>query len=240
LPDTAEPGTTARPARVTRARGAGPGTADIAAIAIGGGLGTVVRYLLSQAFPAGQGFPWAIFVINVTGCFALGLLMVCLLDVWPPRRLLRPFLAIGLIGGYTTFSTYAAGIVTLIRQHALALASAYALASVMAGLVAVWCGVTAGRRLAGLPLRGAPGGQASADPGRADPGRADPDRMEMGTSARASTGQAAAGQAAAGQAAAGGGAAGGDTDGADTDGGAPAGGGDTDGEAGAGENGRAR
>jgi fluoride exporter len=188
LPDTAEPGATARPARVTRARGAGPGPADIAAIAIGGGLGTVIRYLLSQAFPAGQGFPWAIFVINVTGCFALGLLMVCLLDVWPPRRLLRPFLGIGLIGGYTTFSTYAAGIVTLIRQHALALASAYALASVMAGLVAVWCGVTAARRLAGLPLRGAPGGQASADPGRADP-----DRMEMGTSARASTGQAAAG-----------------------------------------------
>jgi CrcB protein len=210
LPDTAEPGTTARPARETRARGAGHGPADIAAIAIGGGLGTVIRYLLSQAFPAGQGFPWAIFVINVTGCFALGLLMVCLLDVWLPRRLLRPFLAIGLIGGYTTFSTYAAGIVTLIRQHALALASAYALASVMAGLVAVWCGMAAARRLAGLPLRERPGGRVSADPGRADS-----DRMETGTPARASTGQAAAGEAAAG-------------------------GGDTDDEAGAGENGRAR
>jgi CrcB protein len=194
LPDTAEPGMTPRPARPARARGTGPGPADIAAIAIGGGLGTVIRYLLSEAFPAGQGFPWAIFVINVTGCFVLGLLMVCLLDVWPPRRLLRPFLAIGLIGGYTTFSTYAAGIVTLIRQHALALAAAYALASVVAGLVAVWCGSTAARRLAGLPTRKAPGGQASADPGRSDP-----DRMDLGTSARASADRPGAGEAGAGE-----------------------------------------
>lgn len=190
MPDTAEPGAAARPARVARARGAGPGPADLAAIAAGGGLGTVIRYLLSQAFPPGHGFPWAIFVINVTGCFALGLLMVYLLDVWPPRRLLRPFLAIGLIGGYTTFSTYAAGVLTLIHHRALALATAYALASVMAGLVAVWCGVTVGRRLAGLPTRRAPGGPAQDSPaedspardsparGGTDPGRADPDRLD--------------------------------------------------------------
>jgi CrcB protein len=210
LPDTAEPGTTARQARAARARGAGPGPADIAAIAVGGGLGTVIRYLLSQAFPAGQGFPWAIFVINVTGCFALGLLMVYLLDVWPPRWLLRPFLAIGLIGGYTTFSTYAAGIVTLIRQHALALATAYALASVIAGLVAVWCGFTAARRLAGLPARGTPGGSAPGSPapgaragGRTDPGRADPDRLDMGTSARVSADPPGAGEAGTGEADAG-------------------------------------
>ena len=61
-------------------------------------------------FPAGQGFPWAIFAVNVSGSFVLGLLMVYVLDVWPPRRFLRPFLAVGLIGGYTTFSTYAGGV----------------------------------------------------------------------------------------------------------------------------------
>jgi CrcB protein len=65
--------------------------------------------------------------------------VVYLLDVWPPRRLLRPFLAIGLIGGYTTFSTYAAGVLTLIREHALARADAYALTSVVAGLAAACC-----------------------------------------------------------------------------------------------------
>jgi CrcB protein len=69
--------------RSTRQRTAsGPGAADLAAVAVGGGIGSVARYLLSQAFPAGHGFPWAIFAVNVSGCFLLGLLMVYLLDVW--------------------------------------------------------------------------------------------------------------------------------------------------------------
>jgi fluoride exporter len=137
----------ARPAAL-RARGAsGPGAADLAAIAIGGGLGSVARYLLSQAFPAGQGFPWAIFWVNVSGCLLLGLLLVYLLEVWPPRRFLRAFLAIGLIGGYTTFSTYAAGVMTLLSGRAPALADAYALTSILAALVAVWAGQKAGRLL---------------------------------------------------------------------------------------------
>jgi CrcB protein len=150
VPDAAQPRTGIRrpsPARA-RGRGSGPGPADIAAVAAGGGTGSVLRYLLSQAFPAGHGFPWATFAVNVSGCFALGLLMVYLLDVWRPRRLLRPLLGVGLIGGYTTFSTYTAGVVLLVRAHAVALADAYALTSVVAGLVAVWCGAAAARRLA--------------------------------------------------------------------------------------------
>jgi fluoride exporter len=150
VPDAAQPRSTIprAPLARARARGSGPGAADIAAVAVGGGVGSVLRYLLSQAFPAGHGFPWAIFAVNVSGCFALGLLMVYLLDVWRPRRLLRPLLGVGLLGGYTTFSTYTAGVVLLIRAHALALADAYALTSIVAGLVAVWCGAAAARRLA--------------------------------------------------------------------------------------------
>ena len=129
-----------------RPRGAsGPGTADVAAIAVGGGLGSIARYGLSVAFPAGHGFPWSIFAVNVSGCLLLGLLMVYLLEVWPPRRFLRPFLAIGLLGGYTTFSTYAAGVMTLLIGHAPALADAYALTSILAALVAVWAGMKLGR-----------------------------------------------------------------------------------------------
>ena len=131
----------------------GPGAADLAAVAIGGGVGSVVRYLLAAAFPAGHGFPWAIFAVNVSGCLCLGLLMVYLLEVWPPRRFLRPFLAIGLIGGYTTFSTYAGGVVTLLTGKAAALAIAYALGSIAAGLVAVWSGMKVGRIAASLPAR---------------------------------------------------------------------------------------
>ena len=66
--------------------------------------------------------------------------MVYLLDIWPPRRFLRPFLAVGLLGGYTTFSTYAAAVMTLLKGHALAVADAYALTSVLGALVAVWAG----------------------------------------------------------------------------------------------------
>ena len=125
--------------------------ADLAAIAVGGGIGSVARYLLSSAFPAGPGFPWAIFAVNVSGCFCLGVLIVYLLDVWPPRRLLRPFLAVGLIGGYTTFSTYAAGVMMLLTGRAFALADVYALSSVLAALVAVWCGMKVARALARMP-----------------------------------------------------------------------------------------
>ncbi len=131
----------------------GPGAADLAAVAVGGGVGSVARYLLAAAFPAGNGFPWAIFAVNVSGCFCLGLLMVYLLEVWPPRRFLRPFLAVGLIGGFTTFSTFAGGVLTLLNGRAFALADAYALSSVVAALVAVWSGMKAGRMAAGWPAR---------------------------------------------------------------------------------------
>src|SRR5262249_31603918 len=121
----------------------GPGAADLAAVAVGGGIGSVARYLLAAAFPAGHGFPWAIFAVNVSGCFCLGVLMVYLLEVWPPRRFLRPLLAVGLIGGYTTYSTYAGGVMTLLTGHAPALADAYSLTSILAALAAVWCGLIA-------------------------------------------------------------------------------------------------
>lgn len=77
--------------------------------------------------------------------------MVFLLEVWRPRRFLRPLLAVGLIGGYTTFSTYVAGVMTLLTAGAAAVAGAYALSSVLAALVAVWCGMKAARAAAKLP-----------------------------------------------------------------------------------------
>ncbi|MBO0824013.1 MAG: CrcB family protein [Actinobacteria bacterium] len=131
----------------------GPGAADLAAIAFGGGLGSVARYAMQAAFPAGRGFPWAVFGVNISGSFLLGALMVYLLDVWPPRRFLRPFLAVGLIGGYTTFSTYAGGIMTLLTSGRPALADAYALTSILGALVAVWCGMKAARVAVTVPAR---------------------------------------------------------------------------------------
>jgi CrcB protein len=152
VPSTKEQAT-GRPAARRASGGSGPGTADLAAIAVGGGLGSIARYGLSAAFPAGSGFPWAIFAVNVSGCFLLGLLVIYLLEIWPPRRLLRPFLAVGLLGGYTTFSTYAAGVITLLTGHAPALAATYALSSIAAALAAVWLGMKTARVASSRPGR---------------------------------------------------------------------------------------
>ncbi|WP_169983912.1 fluoride efflux transporter CrcB [Microbispora sp. H10836] len=126
----------------------------LAVIALGGGGGSVARYLVGRAFPAPPtGFPWGTFVANVTGCLAIGALMVFVLDVWPPRRYVRPFLGVGFLGGFTTFSTFAAEIVDRSSRGAWPTAGVYAASSLLAGLVAVWCGIVLARALAGLPVR---------------------------------------------------------------------------------------
>jgi CrcB protein len=126
----------------------------LAAISLGGGLGSAARYTVSAAIPVEGGhFPWATFLINMTGCFALGLLMVFILDIWPPTRYVRPFLGVGFLGGYTTFSTFAVETRNLAGHGAWILADAYALNSLVGGLAAVWLGITLARLIGGLPIR---------------------------------------------------------------------------------------
>ncbi|MFC0860895.1 fluoride efflux transporter FluC [Sphaerimonospora cavernae] len=123
-------------------------------IAAGGGLGSVARYLVGQALPAEPGvFPWATFLTNVSGCFALGALMVFVLGVWPPGRYVRPFFGIGLLGGYTTFSTLTAEIVDLLSHEAWTPTGVYAVGSLIGGMAAVWAGIVLARTIAGLPTR---------------------------------------------------------------------------------------
>jgi CrcB protein len=115
-------------------------------IAAGGALGSLARWGVGELMPwSGEGFPWATFLENVSGSLVLGALMVFLLDVWPPHRYLRPFLGVGLLGGYTTFSTY-----VLEARHLLAgghapVAMAYLGGSLAAGLAAVWLGIATAR-----------------------------------------------------------------------------------------------
>lgn len=126
---------------------------ELMPVGVGGAIGSMARYLAGLTFPpSAAGFPWSTFTVNVTGCFAIGLLMIYLLDVWPPWPGLRLFLTTGLLGGYTTFSAYATGIAHMLDARAFARADAYALTTLLGGLVAVWCGVTLGRRLASLHL----------------------------------------------------------------------------------------
>jgi fluoride exporter len=116
----------------------------VAVIAIGGGVGSVLRYLLSRAVhPAADGFPTATLVTNLLGALLLGALVVAVTEVWRPHRLVRPALGTGLLGGFTTFSTLAEET----RAASPGIAAAYLLATVVGGLLLAAAGMAAVRRL---------------------------------------------------------------------------------------------
>jgi CrcB protein len=120
----------------------------LAVIALGGALGSLARWGLAEALPhPPDAFPWATFTENVSGCFLIGLLMVFVIDVWPPSRYLRPFLGVGILGGYTTFSTYMLDTRALLANREPQLAGLYLFGSLAAGFCAVWLAVLAARTL---------------------------------------------------------------------------------------------
>lgn len=120
----------------------------LAAISIGGSIGALARYGVTLAVPPrARSFPWATFGINVLGCLLIGVLMVLVTEVWPKQRLIRPFLGVGVLGGFTTFSTYVVDIQRLADQGASAIALAYLLGTVVAALVAVYTGIAVTERL---------------------------------------------------------------------------------------------
>ncbi|HET8615125.1 MAG TPA: fluoride efflux transporter CrcB [Actinomycetales bacterium] len=118
----------------------------LALIALGGALGALARWGTSVAWPTPVGtFPWATVEVNVLGCLLIGLLMVVVRRRGREGRYTRPFLGVGVLGGYTTFSTYALDVHSLLLAHRPGLAATYLVGTVVVGLVAVWCGVQAGQ-----------------------------------------------------------------------------------------------
>jgi fluoride exporter len=119
----------------------------VLAVAVGGALGTVVRYELALAEPPGSGrFPWATFTVNVVGALLLGIAVTALLESWPSTHVTRPFVAVGFCGGLTTFSTWMVESVLLVRDDRAGLAVVYLAVSLGAGVAAVALGVFATRR----------------------------------------------------------------------------------------------
>lgn len=122
----------------------------LAVIAIGGGLGALARYGLALELPTRPGeFPWGTFVTNVTGCFLIGALMVLITDVWSAHRLVRPFLGVGFLGGYTTFSTYTVETRGLLAPGRVLVAFSYLAGTLVAAVIAVILGVWLTRKLTG-------------------------------------------------------------------------------------------
>jgi len=118
----------------------------LAVVSVGGALGALGRYGLTVGWPHRPGrFPWATFVTNVSGCLLIGVLMVLITEVWSAHRLLRPFLGVGMLGGYTTFSTYAVDIQQLVATGAARTALEYLAGTLAAALAAVYAGIAVTR-----------------------------------------------------------------------------------------------
>lgn len=112
---------------------------QIVFVGLGGATGSIFRFLMSAYISkfSFMGFPLATFLINIIGCFCIGLFS----SYFPPNDNLRFLLIVGFCGGYTTFSTFAFENLNLIQNNQIAIAIIYTLLSVLLGLLAVWLGV---------------------------------------------------------------------------------------------------
>jgi CrcB protein len=126
-----------------------PAWRSLAAVALGGGIGASARFELAEIFaaPTPPAFPTLTLAINVAGAFLLGGLMALIVDLWPPTRYVRPLVGIGILGGFTTFSTFVVEGDRLIEAGQTGLALAYVIVSLLLGLVAVALGTSVAHRV---------------------------------------------------------------------------------------------
>lgn len=120
----------------------------LAAVALGGAVGAIARHLIMLGLPAEPGgFPWAVFGINVGGCLLIGVLMALVGEGRRAHRLIRPFLGVGVLGGFTTFSAFSLDLHLLFAGGRPGVALAYLAGTLLAGLAAVGLAVRGTRRV---------------------------------------------------------------------------------------------
>ena len=121
---------------------------ELAAVFVGGAVGTVARAAVGTLAVADPGrWPWPTFVVNIIGAFLLGYFTTRLLERLPLSSYRRPSLGTGLCGGLTTFSTMQVETLKMIEAHHYGLAAGYTAASIVAGLVAVYVATVLVRRV---------------------------------------------------------------------------------------------
>ncbi|WP_156822677.1 fluoride efflux transporter FluC [Demetria terragena] len=111
-------------------------------IGLGGALGSLGRWGVAGAMPhSGADFPWSTLLVNVLGSFLLGSVTVLVGEVWPRQRYLRPFVGVGLLGGFTTFSTYALDARGAHAAGSPAVAMSALVLTLMLAIPAAWAGL---------------------------------------------------------------------------------------------------
>lgn len=115
----------------------------------GGAIGSGLRYLVNAGLGRvmGPAFPWGIFIINVTGCFVMGLVAGTLALRTSDTQSLRTFFATGILGGYTTFSAFSLDFANLVRLGDFSAAALYLAGSVGLSIAGVFAGLALSRAM---------------------------------------------------------------------------------------------
>lgn len=120
---------------------------QLIAVACGGALGALLRYLLQTSLVYSGKFPMAIFIANVIGSLLMGVLFVLLQEKSLFAQWLRPFLMVGLLGAFTTFSTFSLDTIRLLETGQVMTALSNVILSVVVAIGAAYVGVTLARML---------------------------------------------------------------------------------------------
>ena len=118
------------------------------AVAAGGAIGAMARHGVSRVslHMLGPNFPYGTLAANIAGSFSMGLVIIWLTAREPNSPALRAFLTVGLLGAFTTFSTFSLDVVTLYRDKTVMIAGAYLLASVILSITGLLAGIALGRQ----------------------------------------------------------------------------------------------
>jgi CrcB protein len=116
---------------------------------LGGGIGAATRYWLSGLVHGrlGSAFPYGTLVVNILGCFVIGLIMGSMQERFVSTPPLRLFLTIGILGGFTTFSSFSYETIAMLKDGEFAYASLNVFLSVLCCLAGTWAGLIAGKTL---------------------------------------------------------------------------------------------